>query len=945
MRFSKSISAHNEASSSLLATGLIVCSILTTFGALSAHSLATNAGSWALVWIYSKVKGHREGSPVIDNAPRRKLCWAVGLLFVLSQVCERAVGGGEALAWAKAFLPVTVLLLQALGLKSNTAQNADLGAKDEGPRRGPKALILIATAAAFTVLVQPSASPPSIALGLCFVLLSSLAYSLLEEALHASWDDRSTSDGGFVSADGSLMRLRPSPTSSKVLLTSLGHVSGVASIGSALGVLAFESMRQDGISFQREFDGLTGSDWKKGQWVLNVAQGVAVALAGAVKGVLMVIMIRRNGAVPVGFIDLGAALFSNLATTMSIAAAFFSLLSTSSAWLYVAESTAAAAGRGSSRRRIRLKQLVSVVALVSFVMFALGTVRQSYFVRSDPAPPPPIDRAFDRAPEPKKPADTRSHPIYQLINTAEKDFEAVKGRQSKSLAEAVAEYRRRYRLPPPPNFDKWYEFAKKKDVQLIDEFDAIYHSLQPFWGLDPATIRARGAEALGFDNALLGMAIRRGQATLVEGGGEWQQKAIVGMIQDFVIHLPDMDLAFNSHDEPRVVVPHDDLSRLLGIAKGRTMPEAYSNPSPQNSFSSRPKYLTNGESFRQFKVTRFNRYAHQPTWLPSRLSCAPDTPARSLRDDAPDDVSAWALGELGFIYNSTAYTDVCLSPSFRESFGFFDRPNAFDVVHDLFPIFSQSKVSSFQDILYPSPWYWYGKVKYDEGKDYDWEKKESKLYWRGSTTGGFSRDGGWRRQHRQQVVSHINALDHADIMHNQGRSATSADWQTRRVKRHDYAGLFDVRFSHIGQCDPGDCDAQREFFSVAKTADQQDAWRWRFLLDMDGNAFSGRFYAFLKSRSLVYKMAIFREWHQDWLKPWVHYIPLSLRGDEHVESVRYFAGEDEGKAQAPRLGVQGREWANRVLRNEDIEVWFFRLLLEYGRVIDDNREKIGYAGP
>jgi len=49
---------------------------------------------------------------------------------------------------------------------------------------------------------------------------------------------------------------------------------------------------------------------------------------------------------------------------------------------------------------------------------------------------------------------------------------------------------------------------------------------------------------------------------------------------------------------------------------------------------------------------------------------------------------------------------------------------------------------------------------------------------------------------------------------------------------------------------------------------------------MDGNAFSGRFYAFLKSMSLVYKMAIFQGMAQRLVKALVHYIPISLRGEE-----------------------------------------------------------------
>jgi hypothetical protein len=229
-----------------------------------------------------------------------------------------------------------------------------------------------------------------------------------------------------------------------------------------------------------------------------------------------------------------------------------------------------------------------------------------------------------------------------------------------------------------------------------------------------------------------------------------------------------------------------------------------------------------------------------------------------------------------------------------------------------------------------------------------WEKKEGKLWWVGSTTGGFSRDGGWRRQHRQKFVLKLNAPDQAKIMYDAhltsaaSRDDSTPDWQMRSVPRNDYAELMDVHFSHVGQCDPGDCDAQKEFFKIVAPADQQDAWKYKYLLDMDGNAFSGRFYAFLKSHSLVFKMAVFREWHAEWLKPWIHYVPLSLRAEEALESVRYFGAEEVGKSMAVQMAEKGREWSNKVLRNEDFEVWFFRLLLEYGRLVDDNRESIGF---
>ncbi|KAK4138286.1 glycosyltransferase family 90 protein [Trichocladium antarcticum] len=499
-----------------------------------------------------------------------------------------------------------------------------------------------------------------------------------------------------------------------------------------------------------------------------------------------------------------------------------------------------------------------------------------------------------------------SHPVLHLINHAEREFEAVRARQSRTLRDAVAEYRRRYGLPPPPHFDKWWALARRRNVQLVDEFDTIHELITPFWGLKPATTRARAREVLGYDNALLGVQIRGGNVTLMQanptwmkGNGKYMHESLKAMMQGFVAFLPDMDLAFNINDEPRVAVPHDDLARLVQTARTVNMPAANAAAAPRNSFTEKPSGLNYDGRFDEVRQTRFNVFAHQPVWSHSRVSCPPDSPARILEDDEQfDDISRYALGELGFVYNWTAMSDICLSPSLAATFGFFQRPNAYDVVHDLVPIFSQSKISSYSDITYPSPWYYADKVPYDPSKDPAWSAKLDRLYWRGSTTGGFSRAGGWRHQHRQRVVQKINAPDLAKIL-----TPTLPDpqqeeqqppppeeqpqqWTVRHVPRRDHAALTDVYFSHIGQCDPGDCDAQHEFFAVKAYAAQESALGFRHVLDLDGNAFSGRFYALLRSRSLVYKWAVFREWHYEWLRPWVHFVPMSLRGEEWLEAVR-----------------------------------------------------------
>ena len=42
-------------------------------------------------------------------------------------------------------------------------------------------------------------------------------------------------------------------------------------------------------------------------------------------------------------------------------------------------------------------------------------------------------------------------------------------RQSKTLEEAVENYRLRYGRNPPKGFDKWFNWAKENDVKIIDD--------------------------------------------------------------------------------------------------------------------------------------------------------------------------------------------------------------------------------------------------------------------------------------------------------------------------------------------------------------------------------------------------------------------------------------------------------------------------------------------
>ncbi|KAK5074580.1 hypothetical protein LTR70_010269 [Exophiala xenobiotica] len=530
------------------------------------------------------------------------------------------------------------------------------------------------------------------------------------------------------------------------------------------------------------------------------------------------------------------------------------------------------------------------------------------------------------------------HPLLSLVRAARLGSAAVSVKQSQSLEQVVAEYRRRYGLDPPPHFDKWYEYATTNDIPLLDEYDGIHEVLRPFWAISPAAIRRRVKDAIDADDFLNGLFIRNGTIKSAGRGEEWRQNGPKSAIEPFAHLLPDMDLAINKHDEPRVIIPHDQLAQMLE----RSQRAQKSHITRHDTWSARPAELNDG--FTELNsVTPFLEYAQQFTWPVATLSCPPDSPARILQyngADPIDDSSAYLFDNLGFIYNRTAFTDICLSPSLRHLHGFFNKPNAWSITHDPIPILSPSKISTFHDILFPAPWYLADRSVYEDDQDLLWEEKRDDLYWRGKTTSGYSAGGTWHFQGRQRFIESVEKPGTNHVL----RKANDDGWQAKEVAREQYQDLLDVHFTSVDQCSEEDCAEQLQYFDVRSNDPFNVNFKHKALLDMDGNAFSGRFYAFLQSRSLVLKQALFREWHEDRIVPWVHYIPLGLNGTDHLEIMRYLTQEEEGQRLAREIAEGSREWARRSLRKVDMQAWMFRLLLEYARLLDDRRDELGFMG-
>ena len=561
------------------------------------------------------------------------------------------------------------------------------------------------------------------------------------------------------------------------------------------------------------------------------------------------------------------------------------------------------------------------------------------------------------------------HPIDMLIYDAEDYHQHYLNHtaQSPDLASAVRIYEEKYSRRPPPGFDHWYKYATERKSAVMDAFDSIHADLLPFFALSPAEIRDRTWDLISNPwNDAAGIMIRDGRVSVVPHvvpTHQWMLEGLVEMISRFAKWLPDMDLAFNINDESRVAVPYEEIEPMRRIGLESAVPV----DTPQMAFSSGRSSQWKPIPEEHIKETPLRELSWAPTFHRfGSIGCPPESAARSQRvwDTGSLCLSCMAPQSLGaFVANWTTAGDICHQPDLADLHGLYMSPAAFKGAHKLYPIFSQSKAHGFNDILYPSAWNYIDKAAYAPDTEYSdapFREKQNKLFWRGATSEGVSGGRGqWQGMARQRfnhLTNDINGTTPPQPILIPTGNGNRLEYVTLPISTLQSLFSTDVHIVEaIARCAGDDCHKQHlEFSPLAPPIPFQSHWQYKYLLDLDGAGFSGRFLPFLQSRSLPFKSALFREWWDDRLTPWVHFVPLDVRGHGLWATLAYFMGINAdikgfGKVEMPartrqgeRIAEQGREWAGKVLRKEDMEIYFFRLLLEWGRLTDDARDELGF---
>ena len=539
-----------------------------------------------------------------------------------------------------------------------------------------------------------------------------------------------------------------------------------------------------------------------------------------------------------------------------------------------------------------------------------------------------------------------NHPIASLMQEADDAFRKYEEERSKSFRETVQTYRRRFGRHPPPGFREWYQHARKKNVHNIDDFEQIMDDLRPFWAVEPKVLRNLAAN-MWRDKAqgVSGIHIRN-HKIVTNMKDTWRSDALVSLINKVVKFLPDMDIAMNTLDQPRVVVPWADMQALLEkeSESRRMLPETVY------------EYTADMEGLFNVMAEDDAGETEDPGWFPAhgqqymaivKTACPPESPAgeNGTTVAEADGIYKDRLG--GLITNFNRSTDVCtVGPQLADKHGLLFSSSSMIPTNRLVPIFSECKTSVNSDILFPANMYWLNDERYDyDGKyDMDWEDKKDIMFWRGVTSGGTQNPENWRDMHRQRLVMQVNSTEMAGK-----RVRVLTEQPEKRGEYENYqefqpspfaAQYTDVGFTKTVGCVPDDCNFYKDVWTIKDEVPLAEQFKNKFLVDVDGHSFSGRWHAFLESKALGIKATILREWHDSRLFAWRHFVPLDNRYDDIYTLLTYFLGvgtspesrmtaslAEDSKAyvarhdtEGKRIANQGREWAKKVLRREDIEV-------------------------
>lgn len=221
-----------------------------------------------------------------------------------------------------------------------------------------------------------------------------------------------------------------------------------------------------------------------------------------------------------------------------------------------------------------------------------------------------------------------------------------------------------------------------------------------------------------------------------------------------------------------------------------------------------------------------------------------------------------------FIHDHRATMDPCQHPHLLRQHGQFVRYYKQGQVPQttLVPIFSFSPTMLHHDITTAIPLNWISDV--DRAADPVWEDKtDERLHWRGGNTGIFHSDEfQWRLSHRIGLMewAQNNLYSGLRVLGLGVKKGERVGEGTVVSKARWAPAMLDIGFANQPRnCleEDGTCEKLQNMFEWKKSVNHIEAGKFKYVLDVDGNAWSSRFKRLITTSSCIFKATVYPEWY------------------------------------------------------------------------------------
>eukprot|EP00834_Sanchytrium_tribonematis_P001278 NODE_30_length_37342_cov_0.449507.p5 type:complete len:584 gc:universal NODE_30_length_37342_cov_0.449507:31134-32885(+) len=496
---------------------------------------------------------------------------------------------------------------------------------------------------------------------------------------------------------------------------------------------------------------------------------------------------------------------------------------------------------------------------------------------------------------------------------------------AQSEEEALLFYKMHYG-PVPHYFSRYYKFAKEKQCK-INRFDQLYRQLKPFKNTKHRDYDQLLRTVSDFFNntQLTSIEFVNGKTHVnVNSDRAGAYIPIFEKIQDL---LPDMHFFINTHAQP--IVMH--------------------NPSFKGS---RTKFNQHKEGLGNVELTVES-----------------------------SDSSKKSIVKLSQVLKKTCAKDDYRS-SLEEGYGLFiNAPEEYQTF-DLLPILSWGGYPGCtKDILIPSVYHYEYKLMTKHYRDLtEWDNKYDSILWRGTTSGSPF----YYKENRYYMPSHVCVNN---CVESQYKITKPLDYSTyvwfygHRQRLVTYSNLYpeilDIDFVDGVEVAQEFTDEAFTFYKKAFRIHFTRFFDYKFILDIDGNGYSGRFLKLLRGNSLIFSAHYAIDWFSDMAIPFYHFIPIDIGFDfinhhtipENIKtqmkarktSTPKFDFEKKNikddfntpigyndlapkylyyknnQGLARKIAEQGSKFAAKYLREDDMDCFLLRVFIELFEILRENK--------